>query len=303
MKKLLLIISYALMAVTASGARSALWDAFPGKNQGNVRKPLDLRSLARQELFDADWQFSRDSTTWRTVNLPHDWSIEGDFDKDAPAGHDGAFLPTGKGWYRKQFRVESLEFRKKKLRLYFEGVYMNAEVYVNGQKAGGHPYGYSSFYVDITPYIKIKTSKNEELNEVVVKVDNSQQKNCRWYSGSGIYRHVWLLTTGKRYIDEWSVNVSTPDIHTVEIKAEVVMEDGTRKPIEKTIHVENPHLWSPDDPYLYHTTIEAEGDVVPVTYGIRTIEYSAEKGLLLNGKPIMLNGGCVHHDNGILGAS
>ena len=278
-----------------------------GASHGMARKPNDLRSHARQELFDANWQFSGDSTTWRTVNLPHDWSIEGDFDKDAPAGHDGAYLPTGKGWYRKLFRVESLKFKDKTLRLYFEGVYMNAEVYVNGQRAGGHPYGYSSFFVDITPYVK------PGQNEVEVRVDNSQQKNCRWYSGSGIYRHVWLLTTGKRYIDEWSVSVATPDIHTVEIKAEVVMEDGSRKPIEKTIHVENPHLWSPDDPYLYHTTIEAEGlrggdetsgmgDVVPVTYGIRTIDYSAEKGLLLNGQPIVLNGGCVHHDNGILGA-
>ena len=275
MKQIVALFAALLMAVTTFGA-----------DKGIIRK----------RLFDADWQFSQDSTTWRTVNLPHDWSIEGDFDKDAPAGHDGAYLPTGKGWYKKQFRVESLALREKKLRLYFEGVYMNAEVYVNGQKAGGHPYGYSSFFVDITPYAKIGQ------NEIEVRVDNSQQKNCRWYSGSGIYRHVWLLTTGKRYIDEWSVNVATPDIHTVEIKAEVVMEDGTRKPIEKTIHVENPHLWSPEDPYLYHTTIEAEGDVVPVTYGIRTIEYSAEKGLLLNGKPIVLNGGCVHHDNGILGA-
>ena len=275
MKQIVALFAALLMAVTAFGAN---------------------QDLARKQLFDADWQFSQDSTKWRTVNLPHDWSIEGDFDKDAPAGHDGAFLPTGKGWYKKQFKVESLELREKKLRLYFEGVYMNAEVYVNGQRAGGHPYGYSSFFVDITPYVKIGQ------NEVEVRVDNSQQKNCRWYSGSGIYRHVWLLTTPKRYIDEWSVNVANPDIHTVEIKAEVVMEDGTRKPIEKTIHVENPHLWSPEDPFLYHTTIEAEGDVVPVTYGIRTIEYSAEKGLLLNGKPIVLNGGCVHHDNGILGA-
>ena len=288
------------MAVTGYGARSAQRDAFPRKNQG----------FARKQLFDAGWQFSQDSTTWRTVNLPHDWSIECDFDKDAPAGHDGAFLPTGKGWYRKTFTLaghpsrrdsqasqSSWDGQDKKLRLYFEGVYMNAEVYVNGQRAGGHPYGYSSFFVDITPYVKAGQ------NEVEVRVDNSQQKNCRWYSGSGIYRHVWLLTTGKRYIDEWSVSVATPDIHHVEISAEVVMEDGSRKPVSKHIDVENPHLWSPEDPYLYHTTIEAEGDVVPVTYGIRTIEYSAEKGLSLNGKSIVLNGGCVHHDNGILGAA
>lgn len=296
MKQIVALFAALLMAVTAFGARSAQRDAFPGKNHGLARKPLDLGSLARQELFDADWQFSQDSAQWRTVNLPHDWSIEGDFDKDAPAGHDGAYLPTGKGWYRKTFTLGK-DYQDKTMRLYFEGVYMNAEVYVNGQRAGGHPYGYSSFFVDITPYAKIGQ------NEVEVRVDNSQQKNCRWYSGSGIYRHVWLLTTGRRYIDEWSVSVATPDIHTVNIKAEVVMEDGSRKPIENTIHVDNPRLWSPENPYLYHTTIEAEGDVVPVTYGIRTIEYSAEKGLQLNGKPIVLNGGCVHHDNGILGAA
>ena len=214
MKQIVALFAALLMAATSYGA-----------DNGIIRK----------RLFDADWQFSQDSTTWRTVNLPHDWSIEGDFDKDAPAGHDGAYLPTGKGWYRKQFIIDNLQFTiDKKLRLYFEGVYMNAEVYVNGQRAGGHPYGYSSFFVDITPYLKVKglegkkVKDDQELNEIVVKVDNSQQKNCRWYSGSGIYRHVWLLTTGKRYIDEWSVNVATPDIHTVEIKAEVVMEDGTR---------------------------------------------------------------------------
>ena len=254
------------------------------------------RQTVRKQLFDANWSFSQDSSQWRALDLPHDWSIEGTFSKDAPAGNDGGYLPTGKGWYRKTFTLDK-DAQAKKLRLYFEGVYMNSLVYVNGQKAGGHPYGYSSFFVDITPYIKIGT------NVVEVRVDNLQQKNCRWYSGSGIYRHVWLMTTPNQYIDEWSVSVTTPDIHTVVIKADVVKEDGQREPIEKTQHVDNPHLWSPDDPYLYHTTLEADGDVLPITYGIRTIEYSSEKGLLLNGKAIVLNGGCVHHDNGILGAA
>ena len=271
------------------------------------------KQTARKQLFDANWSFSKDSSLWRAVDLPHDWSIEGTFSKDAPAGNDGGYLPTGKGWYRKTFTLGK-DAPTKKLRLYFEGVYMNSQVYINGQLAGGHPYGYSSFFVDITPYIKVGT------NVVEVRVDNSQQKNCRWYSGSGIYRHVWLMTTPKQYIDEWSVSVTThmgsdPRVSSVSglhqgltpcvvsIKADVVKEDGQREPIEKTLHVEKPHLWSPDDPYLYHTTLEADGDVLPVTYGIRTIEYSAEKGLLLNGKPIVLNGGCVHHDNGILGAA
>ena len=258
----------------------------------------EAKGLERKQLFDSDWQFAlEDTTQWRSVTLPHDWSIEGTFSKDTPAGNEGGYLPTGKGYYRKTF-VPGREYEGKRLRLYFEGVYMNSEVYINGQRAGGHPYGYSSFFVDATPFVKVGVK-----NVIDVRVDNSQQKNCRWYSGSGIYRHVWLYTTGQRYIDEWSVQVLTPDTHTAVIKGEVVMEDGTRKPIEKTIREANPRLWSPDDPYLYQTTLEAEDDCLPVTYGLRTIEYSAEKGLLLNGKEIRLNGGCLHHDNGILGAA
>ena len=249
-------------------------------------------------LFDSDWQFTRNGKTIN-VNLPHDWDIYEAPDPATGATKEGGgWYPAGKGEYKKQFKVESGEWKNKRVMLHFEGVYQKAEVFVNGQKAGQHAYGYTPFTVDITQYLY----KDKRDNEVVVKVDNSEQPNCRWYSGSGIYRHVWLVTKKQRYIDEWSVKVTTPNIHTVNIKAEVVMEDGTRKPIEKTIHVEQPRLWSPDDPYLYHTTIEAEGDVVPVTYGIRTIEYTAEKGFLLNGKPLKINGACLHHDDGVLGA-
>ena len=249
-------------------------------------------------LFDSDWQFTRNGKTIN-VNLPHDWDIYEAPDPATGATKEGGgWYPAGKGEYKKQFKVESGEWKNKRVMLHFEGVYQKAEVFVNGQKAGQHAYGYTPFTVDITQYLY----KDKRDNEDVVKVDNSEQPNCRWYSGSGIYRHVWLVTKKQRYIDEWSVKVTTPDIHTVNIKAEVVMEDGTRKPIEKTIHVEQPRLWSPDDPYLYHTTIEAEGDVVPVTYGIRTIEYTAEKGFLLNGKPLKINGACLHHDDGVLGA-
>ena len=251
-----------------------------------------------KSLFDSDWQFTRNGKTIN-VNLPHDWDIYEAPDPATGATKEGGgWYPAGKGEYKKQFKVESGEWKNKRVMLHFEGVYQKAEVFVNGQKAGQHAYGYTPFTVDITQYLY----KDKRDNEVVVKVDNSEQPNCRWYSGSGIYRHVWLVTKKQRYIDEWSVKVTTPDIHTVNIKAEVVMEDGTRKPIEKTIHVEQPRLWSPDDPYLYHTTIEAEGDVVPVTYGIRTIEYTAEKGFLLNGKPLKINGACLHHDDGVLGA-
>ena len=260
-------------------------------------------------LFDSGWQFTRNGKTVN-VDLPHDWDIyEGPDPATGATKEGGGWFPGGKGEYVKKFRVEGLKFLKgqasrwaerkgRTLRLHFEGVYQKAEVFINGQKAGQHAYGYTPFTVDVTPYLY----QDNRENEVVVKVDNSKQPNCRWYSGSGIYRHVWLETKGPRYIDEWSVRVTTPDIHTVNIKAEVVMEDGSRKLVEKTLHVEQPHLWSPDDPYLYKTTIEAEGDVLPVTYGIRTIEYSAEKGIVLNGKPLLINGACLHHDDGVLGA-
>ena len=245
-------------------------------------------------LFDDNWQFSRNGKTI-TINLPHDWDIyEGPDPVTGATKEGGGWFPGGKGEYRKKFKTPQAEIVK----LHFEGVYQKAEVFINGQKAGQHAYGYTPFTVDITPYL----FKDKRDNEVLVKVNNSEQPNCRWYSGSGIYRHVWLVTKKQRYIDEWSVRVTTPDVHTVKIQAEVVMEDGTRKPIENISHVENPHFWSPDDPYLYHTTLEAEGDAVPVTYGIRTIEYTAEKGFLLNGKPIKINGACLHHDDGVLGA-
>lgn len=260
---------------------------------------IGAKEAARKQLLNDSWQFvlnDSDFTKAQPVTLPHDWSILQRFDAAAPAGNDGGYLPTGKGWYRRVLTLGK-EHQDKKIRLYFEGVYMDSKVYVNGHLAGGWPYGYSSFWVDATPYLHIGK------NEVTVSVDNSRQKNCRWYAGSGIYRNVWMVTTGKTYIDDWSVQVRTPDTHTVELNAMLVREDGTRQPIQRTIHIDNPQLWSPDNPYLYHTEIEAEGDKIPVTYGIRTIEYSAEKGLLLNGKPLNLNGACLHHDNGIIGVA
>ena len=257
-------------------------------------------AIQRKQRLNDQWQFVQNDSNFtkaRAVTLPHDWSIEQRFDVHAPSGNDGGYLPTGKGWYRRTLTLGKA-YEGKKVRLYFEGVYMNPRVYINGTEAGGWRYGYSSFWVDATPYIKTGD------NEIVVSVDNSQQKNCRWYSGSGIYRNVWLVTTGKTYIDDWSIQVRFPDVHHVELSASVVREDGTSYPIQRTITVENPRLWSPEDPYLYHTELEVEGvDRVPVTYGIRTIDYDAQRGLLLNGKCVKLNGACLHHDNGILGAA
>lgn len=257
------------------------------------------KGIDRKQLVNDGWQFCLNDSNFaqaKTVTLPHDWSVLQRFDRNAPAEAAGAYLPTGRGWYRKILTLNK-DYQNKRLRLYFEGVYMNSKVYVNGQLAGGWPYGYSSFWVDVTPYVKMGE------NEIVVSVDNSQQKNCRWYSGSGIYRNVWLFTTPMTYIDDWSVSVNTPDTHTVEINADVVDADGKRAPIQRTIHVDQPHLWSPSDPFLYEAELTQGEDRINVRYGIRTIEYDAQNGLRLNGQPIKLNGACVHHDNGILGAA
>ena len=292
-----------------------------------VMTGVNAKAIERKQLFDFDWQFAlNDSTKWRAVDLPHDWSIEGDFDKDTPAGNDGAYLPTGKGWYRKTFTLGS-EYQNKTLRLYFEGVYMNARVLVNGQYAGGHPYGYSSFFVDITPFVKIGN------NEVVVSVDNSQQKNCRWYSGSGIYRHVWLITTNRQRLDEWGLyvrSVKTDICWSLHVDAPYVDDDNTdMKPVirhtlydpqgqvvasskglqvNQTFAVTNPDLWSPDHPALYRlqTQLVWLGQVIDelnTPIGFRKMTYYSGYGMKLNDKPFILNGGCIHHDNGILGAA
>lgn len=156
--------------------------------------PLDVSSDIRKQLFNDGWRFmladipgaeapGLDSREWQEITLPHDWSIRERFDRNAPAGNDGGYLPTGTGWYRKTFSLPTAP-SDSKMQLYFEGIYMDSEVFVNGHPAGGHPYGYSSFFVDVTPYV------TKGKNVVAVRVDNSQQKNCRWYSGSGIYRNV-----------------------------------------------------------------------------------------------------------------
>ena len=258
-------------------------------------------TMQRKQLLNDQWQFVLNDSNFsqaRNVTLPHDWSIRQRFDRHADMGGEGAYLSGGKGWYRRTLTLDK-GYADKKVRLYFEGIYMNSKVYVNGQLAGGWPYGYSAFWVDATPYIHIGK------NEIVVSVDNSQQKNSRWYSGSGIYRNVWLVTTPKTYIDDWSIQVTTPDSHHVQLSAMVCREDGTTCPLLRTIEVAQPRLWSPDDPYLYEATLEEPegGDRITVSYGIRTIAYDAERGLLLNGKPIVLNGACLHHDNGIVGAA
>ena len=278
----------------------------------------------QRQLFDNGWQFTHDGKTIN-VDLPHDWAIAYAPDPaTGTSGTDGGWYPGGKGEYRKTFATPKTEIVK----LHFEGVYQKAEVFVNGQKAGQHAYGYTPFTVDVTPYLY----QNKRENEVVVKVDNSEQPNCRWYTGSGIYRHVWLQAMPALHIAENGVFVTTHDISAeraivgVEVtvanesdrdrNAMVVVDSGMMmvavparqtKTVATSYAVRNPHLWSPDDPYLYETKVELKESGIVIDehrarFGIRSFSYDAEGGFVLNGKPLLINGACVHHDDGVLGA-
>ena len=219
--------------------------------------------------------------------------------------------------------------RDKLVKLHFEGVYQKAEVYVNGQRAGQHHYGYTPFTVDVTPYIN---KDKKQANEVVVKVDNSQQPNCRWYSGSGIYRHVWLETMPALHIAENGVFVTTPEVSSDKARVQVdvtvqnesqtdrnatvvvgsaqlmvAVKAGESKTVTTTLFVNNPRLWSPESPTLYEAKVELKeaGNVIDnatARYGIRSFSFDAENGFVLNGQKVLINGACVHHDDGVLGA-
>ena len=275
---------------------------------------------------DFDWTFTQNGKTVR-VDLPHDWDIyAGPNSGKGATGTGGGWYEGGIGEYRKKLLVESLNLKDELLKLHFEGVYQKAEVFINGQKAGQHGYGYTPFTIDITPYI----NKDKGPNELVVRVNNSQQPNCRWYSGSGIYRHVWLNVMPKVHIAENGIFVTTDlatdgvqkakiDVkvtvenedkvpHTATVKVEkqeqtVSLNAGERKDIDFSYIIDHPHLWSPDDPYLYSALVSLNREQQEaVSFGIRRIRFDAHRGFTLNGKPVLINGACLHHDDGVLGA-
>jgi len=313
----------------------------------------------REQNFDFDWKFysgdisgaespTFDDSQWRQIDLPHDWSIEdlpaaegkkqiGPFSEDSPGKGSTGNVVGGTGWYRKTFTLDEKPDGEK-VQILFDGVYMNSEVWINGQSLGIHPYGYTPFFYDLTSFLK----PSGEKNILAVKVNNTG-KNSRWYSGSGIYRHVNLIVTGKVHIPVWGISVTTPDVNAVKatVELKIKVENGAEKsgnleittrivspdgqqiseantsihpfndPIAETtqsFEIPNPKLWSVDSPILYQaiTEVSFDGDVVDqqtATFGIRSIEFSAEKGFLLNGKQVLLKGGCMHHDNGPLGSA
>jgi len=279
---------------------------------------MALTASARErKCFDADWRFMlADSAVmatpeyndahWRQLDLPHDWAIEGDFSASNPSGAGGGALPGGVGWYRKRF---SLTAGSERFFLEFDGVYMNSTVYVNGQEMGFRPYGYSSFEYDITPYV------HEGENVVAVRVDNSDQPNSRWYSGCGIYRHVWLTRTNAVHVKHWGVHVQTTPKGEVKVDVDV---EGQGYKVRNTVfdadgrevglRVKKPRLWSPDAPNIYNvrTQVLVGGQVVDevwTTTAFRDFRFDAQTGFWLNGQNMKINGVCEHHDFGCLGAA
>ena len=287
---------------------------------------LTTQARERKNL-DAGWCFiladsaqmatpTYNDTHWRILDLPHAWAIEGDFYAGNPSGAGGGALPGGIGWYRKHLSLDCEAVPGNRYFIEFDGVYMNSTVYVNGQEVGHRPYGYSSFEYDITKYLK------QGDNVIAVRVDNSDQPNSRWYSGCGIYRHVWFTQTNHVHVKHWGVHVET-DAKTGQVKVEVELAKYPainihRPTIKNTVFdangkevglkVKNPHLWSVEDPYIYkvRTQVLVNGKVVDevwTTTGFRDFKFDAETGFWLNGKNFKLNGVCEHHDFGCFGAA
>ena len=246
------------------------------------------------ETLDGTWDFRLDGGEWRSVRVPHDWSIASVPNKDAPSGKAWGFYAGGKGEYRRTFDIAEADLAKH-LELVFDGVFRFAEVYVNGELVGkGTRYGYTGFRLPLDG--KVKVGKNDLL----VKVDNSALPGCRWYMGSGIYRSVRLEKREYPYVKPLSVDVRSKLDGEVKISWTVVMtKDGPEHDVSGTWKIENPVLWTPETPKMYERDIGGE----KVRFGIRTVEWSAEKGFVLNGKPVEMHGACVHHDHGPLGAA
>ena len=332
----------------------------------------DVAAGKRDQPFDDGWRFLRgdapgaelpafDDASWRTLDLPHDFSVEdlpprasdangegvvwgttvapirvGPFDTELGAGgRDTGWFVGGTGWYRKRFFAAAVP-ADGRVEIVFDGVYMNSDVWLNGALLGNHPYGYTAFAYDLTPQLR-----RAGENVLAVRVRN-EGRNSRWYSGSGIYRHVWLNSTGSVRLPLWGVFVTTPEVAKDKAAVKVAVQFENRAPsaqnatvrmrlfdpsgapagtrdvrqslaagasakVEQVFAVATPQLWSVDTPRLYRAEVELlEGgrttDTVGTPFGIRKVDIDAERGLRINGERVKLKGGCLHHDNGILGA-
>ena len=301
------------------------------KNQADVRET---------RTFDFNWHFylgnqesasqpDVDHRSWMKVDLPHDWSIAGEYKEGHSTGGRGGFLPMGIGWYRKSFDWDP-SWKDKQVKVHFDGIYMNSEVWINGHYLGKRPNGYVSFQYDLTPWLK----KGE--NVMAVRVDNSKAPSGRWYTGAGIYRHVWLRIHNPTHIPQWGVFVQTPEVsresatiqvqtdvvHGASASAELTLEShivdpsgGVRRRIvqsrevdsmkrfTQSVNIDDPQLWSPDNPVVYRlrSYVKQKGEVVDsmsTLFGIRSLDFTAEDGFRLNGEKTIIKGVSNHQDGG-----
>ncbi|NQV34901.1 MAG: DUF4982 domain-containing protein [Phycisphaeraceae bacterium] len=304
---------------------------------------------ARQvQSFDFDWRFALgdhpeasgfeyEDTGWRTLDLPHDWSIEGEYDEANPGGIAMGFLPGGIGWYRKTFEWEP-SWEGKRVSIEFDGVYMNSEVWINGQYLGERPYGYISFGYDLTSHLR------PGKNVISVRVDNEKVPSGRWYTGSGIYRHTRIVVAHKVHVEKWGHHITTSrkgasNSHLVSVQTSVtnasagsvnllaetsiIDKEGrlvardrqnvdlnvqSKTMIAQLLKVDAPILWSPDSPALYvvKTRILSRGkllDAYETRFGFREFEFDPQAGFSLNGIAMKLKGLCMHHDAGPVGSA
>ncbi len=304
--------------------------------------------LANRVNFDNNWKFKLGDDSlafqqiyedegWRTLNVPHDWSIEGEFSAVHPSTPEGGALPTGIGWYRKTFTLPQ-PVGDKLYFIDFDGVMSNSEVWINEHYLGKRPFGYNSFRYNLTPFLKF----GEQENVLAVRVDNSAQPASRWYTGSGIYRHVWLHEKDPCHVDHWGTFVTTPKVENgmaevqltiqlsnqseqaqqVKVTSKIYNSTGVlvaesssdlelklnQSVVEQAFEVKNPKLWSPSNPNLYNivTDVRNNGklaDRYETPLGIRTFQFTPDKGFFLNGKPLKIHGVNQHHDLGALGAA
>ncbi len=313
-----------------------------------ARRTADSGWPHASPLFDQDWRFLKgdspgaeqagfEDASWRQVDLPHDWSIEGPFDSKNPSGGAGAFLPGGVGWYRKHFSLENIA--GKRVFVTFDGVMANSDVWINGIHLGHRPYGYVTFGYELTEQLKAGE------NVLAVRADTSQQPASRWYAGSGIYRHVHLQVTGAVHFVQDGVFVTTPHLEpgatraTVHVRSEVVNQSGVAQTVaahvglvdpegktagaadsegqtiapgatavfEQDVEVA-PQWWDLEHPRLYAAETEIRGgsaviDRASTTFGIRAAEFSPTEGFVLNGTSVKLKGVCLHGDFGGLGVA
>lgn len=354
-----------LFSAAPSGAGSDLVYRIMRKYRRDLGTPDDGQTAdaGSTESFDRDWRFARfglqadgsrlpepspspadsafDDSRWRALDLPHDWGIEGPFRGDLD-GLTGKLPWRGIGWYRKRFHLPVSD-REKRIYLDFDGAMAHSEVWINGKKAGGHPYGYTSFRVDLTPYVRFGAD-----NVVAVRLD-TESWGSRWYPGAGLYRHVRLARRSRQHIGQWGVFVTTPlitpqaaqvcvdiDLENHETQAvnlsyhvavHPLRKDGTpgeclirsslrslRVPGQSSrkgqavLRVREPRLWSLETPHLYQAVVSVfRGnrliDRYTTTFGIRSIAFTHDRGFLLNGRHVPLRGVCMHHDLGALGTA